>query len=170
MADLLVAARRMAYRAAHGVRSLYWRIRRPTTVGVRIAVVSANGEVVVVRHSYGPPYLYFPGGRVDRGETCAEAAVRELAEETAIRPARGAASLRLFGVYTNRRGGLTTHIILFELPPSEWDHCDLDRDRHGAEITEVTLVAITNPPADLSRATRRRLSELTTGDQAGFVW
>lgn len=170
MADLLVAARRLAYRAAHGFRLLYWRLRRPTTVGVRVAVVSGGGEAVVVRHSYGPPSLYLPGGRVDRGETCAEAAVRELAEETAIRPARGEASLRLFGVYTNSRGGLTTHIILFELPPGEWDQADLDRDRHGAEITEVTLVAMTDPPADLSRATRRRLSELATGDQAGYVW
>jgi len=170
VADLLVAARRLAYRAAHGVRSLYWRLRRPTTVGVRIAVVSADGEVVVVRHSYGPPSLYFPGGRVDRGETCAEAAVRELAEETAIRPARGETSLRLFGVYTNRRGGLTTHIILFELPACEWQHSDLDDARHGAEITEVTLVAMIAPPADVSRATRQRLAELADGDQAGFIW
>jgi 8-oxo-dGTP pyrophosphatase MutT (NUDIX family) len=170
VADLLVAARRLAYRSAHGIRLLYWRLRRPTTVGVRVAVLSEHGEAVVVRHSYGPPSLYLPGGRVDRGETCAEAAIRELAEETAIKPARGEAGLRLFGVYTSRRGGLTTHIILFELPPGEWDHADLDRGSHGAEITEVALVAMTDPPADLSRATRKRLSELATGEQAGFVW
>jgi len=170
MAPVVVTARRLVYRAAHAVRTLYWRVRRPTTVGVRIAVVSADGDVVVVRHSYGPPSLYFPGGRVDSGETCTAAAVRELAEETAVRPARGEASLRLFGVYTNYRGGLTTHIVLFELPPGEWDPSDLDRDRHGAEITEVALAAMADPPADLSRATRQRLSELATGEPAGYRW
>jgi 8-oxo-dGTP pyrophosphatase MutT (NUDIX family) len=168
--ELVITARRLAYRAAHSIRSLYWRVRRPTTVGVRIAVVSDEGEVVVVRHSYGPPSLYLPGGRVDRNETCAEAAMRELEEETAIRPIRGEASLRLFGVYTSRRGGLTTHIILFELPPGEWDPSHIDLDHHGAEITEVTTVATTHPPADLSRATRRRFDELAAGDQAGFIW
>jgi len=170
MTLLVVTARRMAYRAAHVVRSFYWRVRRPTTVGVRVAVRSDDGELVVVRHSYGPSSLYLPGGRVDWGETCAEAAVRELEEETAIRPAHGGASLRLFGVYTGRRGGLTTHIILFELPADEWDPSDLDREHHAAEITEVTLVAVADPPADLSRATRRRFDELAAGDHAGFIW
>lgn len=170
MARPVVTARRMAYRTAHMVRSVYWRMRQPTTVGVRIAVRSENGELVVVRHSYGPPSLYLPGGRVDRGETCAAAAVRELEEETAIRTAHGETSLRLFGVYTSRRGGLTTHIILFELPPGEWDPSDLDGAHHAAEITDVALVAMADPPADLSRATRRRFDELAAGEQAGFIW
>jgi 8-oxo-dGTP pyrophosphatase MutT (NUDIX family) len=170
MTHLIVTGRRMAYRAAHKLRSLYWRVRRPTTVGVRIAARSEDDELVVVRHSYGPSSLYLPGGRIDRGETCAEAAVREFEEETAIRPVRGEASLRLFGVYTSRRNGLTTHIILFELPPGEWDPAELGRAHHAAEITEVAMVAISDPPADLSRATRRRFVELATGHQAGFVW
>ena len=170
MTTVIVTTRRLAYRAAHAVRTLYWRVRRPTTIGVRVAVVSADGEVVLVRHSYGPPSLYFPGGRVDSGETCPAAAVRELAEETAVRPVRGDAGLRLFGVYTSYRGGLTTHIVFYELPPGEWDPSDLDRDHHGAEITEVALVAMDDPSADLSRATRQRLAELATGEQAGHHW
>ena len=51
MARLVVTARRMAYRVAHMVRSFYWRVRRPTTVGVRVAVRSDDGELVVVRNS-----------------------------------------------------------------------------------------------------------------------
>lgn len=168
--DHFAALRRRAFRLGYAIRSVYWRVRRPTTVGVRIAATTDSGSTVVVRHSYGPQSLYLPGGRVDRGETCARAAVRELEEETAIQPLRGEQSLHLFGVYTSQRGGLTSHIILFALPATEWDPSDLAGPPDGVEITEVTTTPRDAPLAGLSQATRRRLQELRAGRQDSFTW
>ena len=56
------------------------------TVGVG-AVVVRRGRLVVVRRGKAPAEgrWTIPGGRLERGETTAEAAVRELAEETGLR-------------------------------------------------------------------------------------
>jgi len=170
MNDSTPSLRRRAYRLGYAIRSLYWKVRRPTTVGVRIAAVTNAGAVVVVRHSYGPQTLYLPGGRVDRGETCAQAALRELREETAITVTGGEESLELFGVYTSQRGGLTSHVVLFVIPSTEWNRSEAAAAAAGAEITEVTEVDRTDPPADLSQATRRRLTELAAGTQRSYVW
>lgn len=170
MSDLAPALRRRAYRVGYAVRSLYWRVRRPTTVGVRIAAKTEAGSVVVVRHSYGPQSLYLPGGRVDRGETCAEAALRELREETGISVTGGEQSLDLFGVYTSRRGGLTSHVVLFVVPSPAWDPHHVATSAAGTEITQVTMATLTDPPPDLSQATRRRLIELAAGHQDGYLW
>ena len=49
-------------------------------LGVRLVALDAAGRVFLVRHSYLPG-LHLPGGAVDAGETCREAAEREAREE-----------------------------------------------------------------------------------------
>ena len=50
------------------------------------AVVVADDELLVIRRGHGPAAGEWsvPGGRVEAGETLAEAVVRELAEETGV--------------------------------------------------------------------------------------
>lgn len=50
------------------------------------AVVVDEGELLVIRRGHGPGggKWSIPGGRVEGGETLAEAVVRELAEETGL--------------------------------------------------------------------------------------
>jgi len=50
------------------------------------AVVVADGNLLMVRRGRGPAQGRWsvPGGRVERGETLAEAVVRELGEETGV--------------------------------------------------------------------------------------
>ncbi len=50
------------------------------------AIAVADGQLLLVRRGHGPAAgeWSIPGGRVEKGETLAEAVVRELAEETGI--------------------------------------------------------------------------------------
>ena len=50
------------------------------------AVVVENDQLLLIRRGRGPAQGQWsvPGGRVERGETLAEAVVRELAEETGV--------------------------------------------------------------------------------------
>ena len=58
-------------------------VTRPMSLGVRGIVISANDEVMLVRHGYVSGW-HFPGGGVEVGETCVESVTRELEEEACI--------------------------------------------------------------------------------------
>ena len=73
---------RLAYRIAHRVRHR-WRIWRGTRLeGVTMIATDLEGQLLLIRHSYGPGGWAFPGGGIKRGEAPVDAARRELAEET----------------------------------------------------------------------------------------
>lgn len=55
-------------------------------VSARAVVVDGEGRVLLIRHSdNGRAFHVLPGGRVEPGETAAEAACREVHEETGLR-------------------------------------------------------------------------------------
>lgn len=60
----------------HRLRRLYWRLFQPRTLGVKCLVLRA-GRVLLVRTTYDR-YWALPGGGVNRGESFADAARREL--------------------------------------------------------------------------------------------
>ena len=61
----------------------WFRLTRGSTLGVRAAVIDAEGRSLLVQHSYAPGWM-FPGGGVERGETAYDAVRRELHEEAGI--------------------------------------------------------------------------------------
>jgi 8-oxo-dGTP pyrophosphatase MutT (NUDIX family) len=74
---------RVALRRAHGLRKLWWRIRKPQVEACRILALDSEGRVLLVRHSYGSARWMPPGGGMKAGEDPIRAAARELFEELA---------------------------------------------------------------------------------------
>lgn len=73
-------------RAGSPFLQLWWRIRRPTTFGVKALLRLEDGRFLVVRHSYTDTRRWaIPGGgyNPDR-ETPAQAAAREVHEELGL--------------------------------------------------------------------------------------
>ena len=69
---------------AHRVRHR-WRIWRGTPIaGVSVIVTNLSGDVLLLRHSYGPKVWSLPGGGMKRGEDPEECARREVQEELGI--------------------------------------------------------------------------------------
>jgi 8-oxo-dGTP pyrophosphatase MutT (NUDIX family) len=136
---------------AYQLLRLSWRIRRPVSLGVK-AILVANDQVVLVRHTYQPGWL-LPGGGIKRGETPEEAVRRECAEElgATIGP------LELFCVCSRFREGKSDHITVFLCRTFSLGRKD------DFEIDEFQLFPLTALPADASRGTRRRVAELLDG-------
>lgn len=65
----------------------WWRIRRPTSFGVKVLLTAPDGRFLVVRHSYSEPNWWgLPGGGYKPNrETATVAAAREVAEELGLR-------------------------------------------------------------------------------------
>lgn len=70
------------YRLVFALARAWWFVRRPHTEGAVVAIW-CDGKVLIVRPSYRRHYG-LPGGFVRRGETHAQAASRELAEELGL--------------------------------------------------------------------------------------
>jgi len=62
---------------------VYWFVVRPRTTGVR-CIIKNEGQILLIRMSYGLKRWTLPGGGVGRGETLEEAVIREVREEVGI--------------------------------------------------------------------------------------
>jgi ADP-ribose pyrophosphatase YjhB (NUDIX family) len=91
-------------------------VPRPV-LGVSVLVRHA-GKVLLVRRARAPAagYWAFPGGRVELGEKLAEAAAREVHEETALHVEIGEAIDRAEIIRRGEGGGVEAHfvVIVFE--------------------------------------------------------
>jgi bifunctional NMN adenylyltransferase/nudix hydrolase len=91
------------------------------------AVVIHRGEVLLIerKHRPGKGLLALPGGFVDQDERVLDAAVRELAEETGLTPARGVLTRAIAGqaVFDDPRrdirGRMITHAVLIRLDDAQ---------------------------------------------------
>ena len=150
--------RKMVRRFFH----LGFLLRRPMTLGVRAIVLDDRNRVFLVRHGYVPGW-HFPGGGVDRGETCEQAMWRELQEEGHIDSA----------------GPAVLHGFFFNPDASPWDHVAayVVRDfRVGPprkadwEIQESGFFPLDALPDGTAAGTRRRLAEVLQGAPVAPTW
>jgi 8-oxo-dGTP pyrophosphatase MutT (NUDIX family) len=105
---------RFAYRTAYRGLRLWWRVRRPYAQGVAVAVWH-DGRLLVLCPSYRMA-LDLPGGGRGRGEVLRAAALRELDEETGLRPPED--ELRDGGVHTFTEDHRTITMQVFVWRPS----------------------------------------------------
>lgn len=83
-------------------------------VAATIAVVARDNTVLLVRRANPPDQgrWGFPGGKIERGETLAQAALRELLEETGVR-AQACEVLTALDVFARHDdGALRQHFVL----------------------------------------------------------
>jgi len=78
-----VPLQRLGYRFAYQVLRVYWWLFRPKSSGVK-CVITHRGEVLLVRHTYGPRGWELPGGSRKRNEEASDTATREIQEELGL--------------------------------------------------------------------------------------
>jgi ADP-ribose pyrophosphatase YjhB (NUDIX family) len=143
----------------HLLRRLYWRLLRPRTLGVKCLVLR-DGRVLLVRTTYDR-YWSLPGGGVERGESFADAARREVREETGL----VLTSPRLLHVYLSHREGKEDHVALFVA------ECPTREPRpDGREVAEAAFFDPAALPEETSPATRRRIADYQAGRPHGDAW
>lgn len=125
-------------------------------------VISATGQIFLVKHSYVAGW-HMPGGGVDTGETIAAAAARELHEETNIRLA---GEPKLHGVFYNNQESRRDHVALFIVRDFVHEKAPHPND----EIIAHGFFALDNLPPETSRATRARIAEVFHGATISQMW
>lgn len=139
---------RRAYRLAHAVRKVWWRLARPRLNGCVIVASDIEGRLLLVRQSYGAGSWCFPTGGVRRGEDPEAAARRELREETGCE----AHAMTLLGVQDDVLHGALHRLHVFATRISDMPRADM------REIIEARLFPPHSLPEPLGERTRRRLA------------
>ncbi|WP_433014676.1 NUDIX domain-containing protein [Kribbella sp. CA-294648] len=131
-------------RSGHRVLRLWWRLRKPSTYGVKVLVLHPSDpeRCLVVRHSYVDQHWWgLPGGGYKpHKETAEAAAAREVFEELSLPISKMTV---LETLTTNREGKVDSLTILSAESASEDFKLSL-------ELTEARWVStdLTDLPAD----------------------
>jgi len=141
---------RLALRIAHRLRHWWRKIARPQLRGVSVLLRDGEGQVLLVRHAYGPPGWSPPGGGIARGELPEDAARREMEEELGLRIAQ----LASLGTLSETISGAPHTAYLFTAQIDALPRPD------GREVVEARFFALDRLPPDISKLTRHRLAVL----------
>jgi 8-oxo-dGTP pyrophosphatase MutT (NUDIX family) len=137
------------------------KITRGMTLGSRTAVIDKEGRFLLVKPTYVPGWI-FPGGGVERGETCEEAALRETEEEAAIF-AKGPLAFK--GIFSNEKEMKGDHLAFYVLR-------DFEQRPFvpNYEIADAQFFHADELPQRLNGGTRRRIIEIAEGKPASLYW
>ena len=134
----------LAYRARH-----WWRrLRKQPIAGVSVIVTNLSGDVLLLKHSYGPDVWGLPGGGLGKGEDPQEAARREVREEMGVNLAR----IEPVGILEEVLSGCPHTAYIFA------GVCDRQPRPDGREVTEARFFPSHSLPEPLGRTTRARIA------------
>lgn len=133
---------------ANSVRHHWRRWRKTPLAGVSVIVTNLSGDVLLLKHSYGPAVWSLPGGGLGRGEDPLEAARREVREELGVELAR----IEPVGVLEEELSGSphTAHIFAAV--------CDRQPRPDRREVLEARFFPSHSLPEPLGRTTRNRIA------------
>ena len=137
------------------------RWARGMTLGSRTAVIDAKGCFMLVKQTYTPGWI-FPGGGVERGETCVEAARREVEEEAAI---FASGAFQLLGMFSNDKRMRGDHLAFFVL--REFEKRPFTPNM---EIADARFFSPDDLPERMESGTLRRIRELTQNLPHSEYW
>ena len=140
-------AHRLGLRIAHPIRHRWRQWRKAPLIGCNIVVKDLKGEILLLRHSYGPPVWAFPGGGVGRAENPMAAAERELMEELSL----GSSNLKSVGSIEGIVSGSPHITHLFELTTDKIPKPD------KREVVEARFFPTHSLPEPLGPPTREQL-------------
>lgn len=146
----------LAYNTIVLVRAGVRQLMRPTEVGVRALVIRGD-ELLLVRHRGGRRPWSLPGGGIHRGETLAEAAVREVREESGCE----ARPLHLLGLYRAVGEGMTNYVAVFLCAPLG----EVSPPRYDLEIADARFFHRHEVPTNTEPGSLRRFDEHQRGER-----
>ena len=121
-----------------------------------MVVTDLQGNILLLRHSYGPPVWALPGGGVKSGEDPGKAALRELMEELQIAPAK----LRPLGAVEGEVSGAPHVAHLFAAVIDRHPQPD------NREVIEARFFPPHSLPEPLGKVTKQQL-EVWRANQGG---
>ena len=144
---------RLALRIIFPLRHQWRRWRKVPIVGCNIILTDFQGDLLLLKHSYGPQDWLLPGGGVDRGEHPADAASRELKEELGLETKK----LTPIGELEGEISGSPHTMYLFAAVIDKQPRPD------NREVTEARFFPTQSLPQPLGVSTRRALSHWKEG-------
>lgn len=133
---------------AHVVRHRWRRWRKVPIAGVSVIITNIGGDVLLLKHSYGPDVWGLPGGGLNRGEDPMEAARREVREELGIELAR----IEAFATLEEVLSGSPHTAHLFAAT------CDQHPQPDGREVVLARFFPSHSLPEPLGKTTRARIA------------
>lgn len=116
---------------------LYWFVFRPKIHGVK-CIVEKNGQILLVRHTYGRRLWGFPGGSVKKDEDLYDAVKREVKEEVGIE----LENVKQIGSFVDTSQYVQDHIYCFVANPLS-ERLNINEN----EILEARWVSLVNLPS-----------------------
>lgn len=133
---------------AHVLRHRWRRWRKVPIAGVSVIITNIGGDVLLLKHSYGPDVWGLPGGGLNRGEDPLEAARREVREELGIELAR----IEAFATLEEVLSGSPHTAHLFAAT------CDQHPQPDGREVVLARFFPSHSLPEPLGKTTRARIA------------
>lgn len=133
---------------AHRVRHVWRRWRKAPIAGVSVIVTNLSGDVLLLKHSYGPDVWSLPGGGLGKGEDPLEAALREVREELGLELPR----IEAIGTLEEELSGSPHTAHLFAAT------CDRQPRPDGREVVLARFFPSHSLPEPLGRQTRARIA------------